>query len=96
MAHPSSGEKCPRAAGGRRSEGAFSAAVGKHEDQRKPEQFSGYRKVENCHEMTERGRFVLLNDDHHKYPIAPNRKRMHKNAHSPQITGSLGNVSFSR
>ena len=43
---PGTGEKRHRAAGGRRSDGAFSAAVGKHEDQRKPDVFSGHRKVE--------------------------------------------------
>ena len=43
---PATGEKRHRAAGGRRSDGAFSAAVGKHEDQRKPDVFSGHRKVE--------------------------------------------------
>ena len=46
MALPAQGEKRHRAAGGRRSDGAFSAAVGKHEDQRKPDVFSGHRKVE--------------------------------------------------
>jgi len=39
------GEKRAPAAGGRRREPAFSAAVGKHEGQRKPEVFSGHRKA---------------------------------------------------
>ena len=46
MPLPAPGEKRHRTAGGRKSDGAFSAAVGKHEDQRKPDVFSGHRKVE--------------------------------------------------
>ena len=38
------GEKRPAAAGGRRRQAAFCAAVEKHEELRKPEVFFGYRK----------------------------------------------------
>ena len=40
------GERCAAAAGGRKRQCGFSAAVGKHKDQRKPEVFSGHRKVD--------------------------------------------------
>jgi len=43
---PRTGEKSPRAACGRKSEGSFSAAVEKHEEKRKPEVFFGHRKVD--------------------------------------------------
>ena len=39
------GEKRAAAASGRRRQRAFTAAVRKHEDQRKPEVFSGHRKA---------------------------------------------------
>ena len=43
---PSLRELRPRTAGGRLSEAAISAAVGKHEEKRKPEVFSGHCKAE--------------------------------------------------
>lgn len=39
------GEKRPAAAGGRCRQGAFSAAVEKRKEQRKPDAFFGYRKA---------------------------------------------------
>ena len=56
-----SGELQPRAACGRKSEAAISAAVGKHEDQRKPEVFSD-RKVEEVPRCPQpgTGRAVIL------------------------------------
>ena len=38
-------EKCPAAASGRTRQGAFSVAVEKCKDQRKPEAFFGHRKA---------------------------------------------------
>ena len=50
QAFPAHGEKSLRAAGGRKSEGSFSAAVEKPEDQRKPERFFGHRKADRWRE----------------------------------------------
>ena len=43
---PRTGEKSPRAACGRKSEGSFSAAVENPEDQRKPDGIFGHRKAD--------------------------------------------------
>ena len=43
---PRTGERSPRAACGRKSEGSFSAAVENCKDQRKPAAVFGYRKVD--------------------------------------------------
>ena len=53
---PPSGELQPRAASGRKSEAAISAAVGKHEEKRKPEVFSGHRKAEVARRVSRKRR----------------------------------------
>ena len=49
FAFPAHGEKQAAAASGRRRRFAFTAAVEKTEDQRKPEGFFGYRKADRWH-----------------------------------------------
>ena len=50
MPSPRTGERSPRAACGRKSEGSFSAAVKNCKDQRKPAAVFGHRKVDRWRE----------------------------------------------